>query len=99
MDTVCIIYIISLQLNPLDPGVLPRESNKDPTISNVMRYTREGWSQKGGLQEDTTLEIFQKLAVSLSTAHGYLLYGSRVVIPSSLRPQVLQLRDILACKG
>ena len=91
VDTVCIINTISLQLNPLEPGVLAKESNKDSTISNVMRYTREGWPQKGGLEEDTTLEIFQKLAVSLSTAYGCLLYGSRVVIPSSLRPQVLQL--------
>ena len=31
------------------------------------------------------------MAVSLSTANGCLLYGSRVVIPPSLRPQVLQL--------
>ena len=91
VDTVCTIRTISLQLKPLDPGVLVRESSKDPIVSSIMRYTREGWPPKGELKEDTTLGIFQKLAVSLSTAHGCLLYGSRVVVPSSLRPQVLQL--------
>ena len=37
------------------------------------------------------MEIYRKLAISLSTAHGCLLYGSRVVIPPSLQSQVLQL--------
>ena len=60
-----------------------------------MRYTREGWPQKGatneGIKADGSIEAFRKLAISLSTAYGCLLYGSRVVIPPSLRPQVLQL--------
>ena len=94
VDTVCTIKTVSLQLNPTDPGTLAKESTKDPLIANVMRYTREGWPPKdvsnGSLQNDT-LEIFRKLSVSLSTTHGCLLYGSRVVTPPSLRPQVLQL--------
>lgn len=94
VDTVCTIKTISLQLNPLDPGTLAKESAKDPVTANIMRYTREGWPPKRGSEDihgDTTVEIFRKLAVSLSTAHGCLLYGSRVVIPPSLQPQVLQL--------
>ena len=94
MDTVCNIKTVSLQLNPTDPGTLAKESTKDPLIANVMRYTREGWPPKdvsnGSLQNDT-LEIFCKLSVSLSTTHGCLLYRSKVVIPPSLRPQVMQL--------
>ena len=37
------------------------------------------------------MENFRKISMSLSVAHGCLLNGSRVVIPSSLQPQVLQL--------
>ena len=37
------------------------------------------------------MEIYRKLAISLSTTHGCLLYGSRVAIPPSLQFQVLQL--------
>ena len=51
-----------------------------------MRFAREGW-----LQNNLNVEKYQKLADSLSTLHGCLLYRTRVVIPSKLRPQVLQL--------
>ena len=36
MDTVCAIRTISLQLNPTDPGVLAKESAKDPVLAKVM---------------------------------------------------------------
>ena len=36
VDTVCTIKIIGL---PMDPGILAKESGKDPVIANVMRYT------------------------------------------------------------
>ena len=52
MDTVCTIKPVSLQLNPTDPGTVAKESAKDPIISNVMRYTREGWPTKSATNED-----------------------------------------------
>ena len=42
MDIVCAIRTISLQLNPMDPGVLAKESAKDPVLAKVMLFTREG---------------------------------------------------------
>ena len=71
--------------------MLAKESSKDPIVSSVMRYTREGGPPKGELGGDLILEIFHKLAISLTIAHGCLVYGSRVVILSSLQPQVIQL--------
>ncbi|KAL5510077.1 hypothetical protein EMCRGX_G005553 [Ephydatia muelleri] len=41
VDTVCTIKIIGSQLNPMDPGILAKESGKDPVISKVMKFTRE----------------------------------------------------------
>ena len=92
--SVCTIKAVSLQLNPTDPGTLAKEPAKDAVIANVMRYTREGRPPKDASNEDMqdgAMEVFRKLAISLSTVHGCLLCGSRVVIPPSLRPQVLQL--------
>jgi len=43
MDTICTIRLISQQLKPTDPGVLLKETLKDPVLSTVIRYTREGW--------------------------------------------------------
>ena len=95
MDMVCTIKTISLQLNPMDQGVLAKESSKDPVIARVMCYTREGWPpqlrSEGDSSVDCLVETFRKLSVSLSTIHGCLLLGSRVVIPPSLRAKVLQL--------
>ena len=44
-------------------------------------------------EQQRTVDVgkYRKLADSLSTLHGCLLYGTRVVIPSTLRPQVLKL--------
>ena len=94
VDTVCAIRTISLQLNPMDPGVLAKESAKDPVLAKVMLFTREGWSPKADPEDqgkDYSVEGFRKISASLSTAHGYLLYSSRVIIPPSLQPQVLEL--------
>ena len=94
VDTVCTIRVISLQLNPTDPGVLAKESAKDPVIADVMRYCREGWPTKATSDDqvqDYSVEQFRKLSVSLSTLHGCLLHGTRVVVPPSLQPQVLEL--------
>ena len=93
MDTVCAIRTISLQLNPTDPGVLAKESAKDPVLAKVMLFTREGWSPKEEPEDqgkDYSVEDFRKISASLTTVHGCLLYGSRVIIPPSLQPQVLE---------
>ena len=45
VDMVCTIKTISLQLNPMDQGVLAKESSKDPVIARVMRYTRKDGHQ------------------------------------------------------
>ena len=92
MDTVCAIRTISLQLNPTDSGVLAKESAKDPVLAKVMLFTREGWSPKAESEDqgkDYSVEDFRNISASLSAVHGCLLYGSRVIIPPSLQPQVL----------
>ena len=97
VDTVCTIHSINQQLSPTDPGVLVKESARDPILSTVMRYTREGWPTSTGSDDEEDLETvrimkaFHKVEQSLSTSNGCLLYGSRVVIPHSLQRQVLQI--------
>jgi len=66
-----------------------KESSRDPTLTKVMRFTREGWpGEKDG---DDPAEKFRKIGDSLSVCHGCLLYGARVVIPTKLRRPVLDL--------
>ena len=87
-DTVCTIEL-SLQVESTDSGTLRKESSRDPALTKVMRFTREGWPEKK--DGDDPAEKFRKIADSLSVCHGCLLYGARLVIPNKLRRQVLDL--------
>ena len=92
-DMVCAIRILSLQVKPLDSNILRQESSKDPVIATVMRYVREGWPLKYA-EINEEVKKFQKLSDSLSICHGCLVHGSRIVIPKSLQPKVLELLHI-----
>ena len=59
-------------------------------ISTVMRSVQEGWPSKN-IETNNKVNKFRKLSDSLSTCHGCLIHGSRVVIPQSLQSKVLDL--------
>uniref|UniRef100_A0A5S6Q499 Reverse transcriptase domain-containing protein n=1 Tax=Trichuris muris TaxID=70415 RepID=A0A5S6Q499_TRIMR len=85
VDTVCVlraVKMISLQMNPTDPGLMTRESKKDAVITAVVRYTKEGWPQS---VESEELKHYRKLRHSLSTENGCLFLGARIVIPTRLK--------------
>ena len=88
IDTVCAIKVISAQLIPTKPGILVSETSRDPILSAVLRYVREGRPHQ---LESEDLAQFRKLESSLSAQNGCLFHGTRVVIPSSLQDQVLHL--------
>ena len=88
LSTVCTVRAINQQLKPANAKTLSEESKKDPTISTVMRFVQQGWPRsipKGDFIQ------FKKLDNSLIVEAGVLLFGNRIVIPSKLGPQVLQL--------
>ena len=63
VDTVCIIKTLSLQVRPTDSGTLRKESSRDPTLTKVMRFTREGWPEKKDSNDPA--EKFRKIADSV----------------------------------
>ena len=87
-DVVCAINTLTSHMQALDSAALQKKSAKDPVLAKVLCFTREGWPHK---TDDVKLEKFRKLAESLTSLHGCLLYGTRVVIPLSLQPQVLKI--------
>jgi len=89
VDTVCTIETLSLHVGSTDSGTLRKESSRDPTLTKVMRFTREGWPEI--TDGDDPAEKFRKIADSLSVCHGCLQYGARVVIQTKLHRQVLDL--------
>ena len=97
-SVVLSISMVNQQLDPecdpLKPGVLARESSKDSVISAVIRYVREGWPHTINSEE---VVHYKRLADSLWTERGCLLFGARIVIPSRLRNRVLQLIHLGHC--
>ena len=104
VDTVCTVKMIGQQLSPTDPGVVRKETSKDTVLSTVIRYTQEGWpldlEHTATNSDETTntegnftynVRSFKKLTDSLSVASGCLFHGSRLVIPTSLQAQVLDI--------
>ena len=87
VDSVCLVRTISRQINPDNPLLVVRETAKDPILAQVMRFVKEGWPH--AFSEE--LKDFKKLENSLSTENGYVFYGLRVIIPSTLRNHILKL--------
>ena len=85
---VCAIQDVSYRISKGDLNSLPRETSKDPVISTVIRFVREGWPKKKN-DEGTEMQRFRQLADSLSITNGCLVHGCRVVIPATLRSQAL----------
>jgi len=81
VDTVCAIETLSLQAKPTESGVLQKEPSRDATLTKSVRFTREGWPVKN--DSDDPAEQFRQIA----DPH----YEDRVVIPTSLCPQVLKI--------
>lgn len=53
------------------------------TITTVMHYMREEWLQKH-IESSDEFKKFRKLSDSLSICQGWIIHGSRVVIPQSI---------------
>ena len=87
VDNVFTVHMIGHQIVQDDPNLLVKETSKNPVLKQVMHCIKEGWPNQCSdkLQED------KKLEDSLSTEHGCLFYGSRMVIAASLQDQVLHL--------
>ena len=78
-----------MHVQPPDCPAIQKKTAKDPVLSNVIRFTREGWPKE--LSKDDPAQDFRRVADSLSIAHNCLLYGPRIVIPTNIRPQILSL--------
>ena len=72
---VCAIKILSLQIKPVDANIICQESKKDPVVSTVMRYAREGWPEKN-VEINADVKAFRKLSDlthSVSTMDVYYM--------------------------
>ncbi|XP_031572639.1 uncharacterized protein K02A2.6-like [Actinia tenebrosa] len=69
----------------VDAAAVVKETKEDPVLSRVLHYTKDGWPSK---PEVDFLPYYNK-RLELTHEDGVLLWDSRVVIPSALRPLLL----------
>ena len=65
-----------------------RSTERDPILSKVMRYTRDGFPEK---TSDISLQPYFTRKRELSIQDGCLLWGTRVVIPPKERTDLLNM--------
>ncbi|XP_029141825.1 uncharacterized protein K02A2.6-like, partial [Protobothrops mucrosquamatus] len=88
-DPTPAVHILSIQELPesaLGSGSVAAETATDHTLKRVLSWVLSGWPDR------CPAEDFQRFWVKrheLSTFNGCLLWGSRVVIPASLRARIL----------
>ena len=87
-EVSCVQQII-LDDAPLDAKRVAVETATDPLLSRVMRHVREGWSKDGNREAD--MKPWWTRRDDLVVEKECLLWGSRVVVPARLQPQVLQM--------
>lgn len=66
--------------------MIKKETQLDPVLSQVYTYVISGWPHV----VDPSLVPFKTRQHELSTRHGCLLWGARVIVPPSLQEKVLQ---------
>ena len=71
---------------PVTAAEVAKETLTDPVLKKVYQYTMFGWTEP----VDKNLEPYQRRASELSTENGCLLWGNRVVIPTTLRSRLLE---------
>ena len=71
VDSVCLVRTISRQINPDNPLLVVRETAKDPILSQLMRFVKEGWHFRKSLKTSKSWKIrCQQRMVAFFTAYG-----------------------------
>ena len=73
--------------NPLTASDIARESKKDLNLQKVWQYTMHGWPNK--VPDSQT--SFKTRQNEITTENGCLMWGTRVIIPASLKRKILNL--------
>ncbi|XP_054260456.1 uncharacterized protein K02A2.6-like [Macrosteles quadrilineatus] len=83
-----VLYIESDEVKPITANIIAKETEKDPLLSKVLLWTQRGWPTHNS---DLNLTPFISRQNSISQYKQCLLWGTRVIIPSTLRQQALKL--------
>ena len=76
-----------LDPSPVCATDIKKETSHFPILSHVLQFVLNGWPV---LYNSTNLKSFWSRQLELSVQQGCLLWGNRVVVPSSISQTMLQ---------
>ncbi|XP_064462940.1 uncharacterized protein K02A2.6-like [Ornithodoros turicata] len=85
-DEVDTFHTLRWDTFPISSSDIARETSRDPILSQVLRYTLTGWPH---LEPRQDLRPYWIRRSELSTSQNCILWGMRIVIPTSLQQAVL----------
>lgn len=74
------------QDHPISSSLVKLRTSRDPVLSQVMRFTQQGWPS----QVAENLRPYHQHHTELWINNGIIMWGVRVVIPTSLTQEILQ---------
>ncbi|XP_049527925.1 uncharacterized protein K02A2.6-like [Dermacentor silvarum] len=83
-----VLFFSAVEAVPLSASKIQAETEKDRTLSKVKLFVLNGWPER---HSDVDIAPYFVRRNELSLDSGCLTWGTRVVIPESLQPEVLQL--------
>ena len=86
-DPAGILLLESKLPDVINAQAIVRATAEDPLLSNILKWTIGGWPSV----IPSEAKVYSNKRASLSVLNECLLFGDRVVIPSALRPDVIQL--------
>ena len=81
-----ILLMEHLKGTPVHSGHIKEWTKRDPVLSQVLRYTLEGWPKIANSEE---LTPYYTKRTELSVEDGCILWGTRVIVPPQGRSKVL----------
>ena len=78
-----------LDTSPVSSKQIRWWTDRDPLLSKVRRWVLSGWPEKDSSEKE--MQPFFSKETELSVEEGCLLWGSRVVVPSKGRSQVVKM--------
>ena len=86
MQELLLLTYIKLNFYPCQLAKQIRETtSKDPNLGLVLRYTQGGWPN----EVSAALQPYYQRRTELGIEAGCLFWGTRIIVPPQLRPQIL----------
>lgn len=85
-DASDIFNIEQIENLPVTAMEIARETKRNPMLSCVYQHVTSGWKKP----EDTSLMPFYYRRDEITTQHGCLMRGIRVIIPTKFRKKILE---------